>query len=114
MFLGNGEGRLARSDAEPLVLLMTYHSSKGLDFRDVYLPSLTPNARIDPTGMPSEDRARRILFVAVTRSRENLFLSFSGARAHPLISDMGNDLVVDVVDPSHADPDEEDDDGVFF
>ena len=114
MFLGNGEGQLARSDAEPLVLLMTYHSSKGLDFRDVYLPCLTPNARIDPTELPTEDRARRILFVAVTRSRENLFLSFSGAQAHPLISDLGDDLVVDVVDPAHL---ETGDDGgldVFF
>jgi hypothetical protein len=110
VYLGNSFGSLAESDTKPLVYLMTFHSSKGLDFRDVFIPSLNSDTVIvgkralenDP------DLDRRVLFVAVTRSRENLFLSFNSNKPHPHVANLPKSVVTEVKVTKKSNSDKED------
>ena len=77
--LGSGSGEMALSDDEAVVYLMTYHSSKGLDFPNVFLPHLTDDTSLEPMKGARDDEERRLFFVAVTRARQRLYLSFHGA-----------------------------------
>ncbi|MDR0355533.1 MAG: ATP-binding domain-containing protein [Deltaproteobacteria bacterium] len=111
-FLGNGFGSLTDSDNAPLVYLMTMHSAKGLDFKNVFIPFLAEDAKLVGAKVLAQDpaRDRRLLFVAVTRSRENLFLSYSGERPHPLVANLPGVVKIKLADnPSTTvDADEED------
>jgi superfamily I DNA/RNA helicase len=95
MYLGNQFGSLRESDHHPLVYLMTYPSAKGLDFKNVFIPFLTADANLSVPErlLTNPGLDRRLLFVAVTRSRENLFLSYSGQNHHPYLSDLPADGV---------------------
>ncbi|AKU13106.1 DNA-dependent helicase II [Azoarcus sp. CIB] len=70
----------AGSDA---VQLMTVHSSKGLEFDVVFLTGLEEglfpheNSALENEGLEEE---RRLMYVAVTRARERLYLSFAQSR----------------------------------
>lgn len=75
---GSGSGEMARSDSEAVVYLMTYHSSKGLDFPNVFLPHLTDDTSLEPMKGARDDEERRLFFVAVTRARQRLYLSYHG------------------------------------
>lgn len=88
-YLGNDFGSLTDGDAQRVVYLMTYHSAKGLDFESVLLPRLSDGTEIwrdDP------DKARTLFFVALTRSRANLFMSYAGA-PHQIVQSLPNELV---------------------
>ena len=87
-YIGNQYGSLADSDDRPLVYLMTYHSAKGLDFDTVFLPFLDHDVRFwsDDQGLD-----RRLFFVAATRSRSNLFMSYSKNQPHLYIQSMPQD-----------------------
>lgn len=66
-FLGGKVGDFKEGDKRPLTYVMTWHSSKGLDFDTVILPDLGRSpCRCNP------------LYVALTRSRRNLLLTYSG------------------------------------
>lgn len=86
-YLGNGHGSLPTSDMAPMVYLMTFHSAKGLDFDNVFIPRMNEHTSIVHRDALRRDPEldRRLLFVAVTRSRENLFLSYSSTRPHPYL-----------------------------
>jgi len=62
------------------VRIMTYHASKGLEFTSVYLPMI--NAGKVPHGrMMTEEQTeeeRRMFYVAMTRARSRLFISWHG------------------------------------
>lgn len=90
VYLGNGFGSLVESDTKPLVYFMTFHSSKGLDFKNVFIPGLDSSVKFVSSKalINYPDLDRRLLFVAVTRSRENLFLSYSGHAAHPYLTSL--------------------------
>lgn len=89
-YLGSGHGRLDDSDRGRIVYLMTYHSAKGLDFETVFLPGLDARLSI----WKSEDEMeRRLFYVAATRSRRNLFISYSGTTPHRFILGMPQDLI---------------------
>lgn len=66
-----------------VVSLMTVHASKGLEFRDVYVVGLVeeifPSISAMTNASVMEDE-RRLFYVAVTRAKENLFLSYSISR----------------------------------
>ncbi|KAA6330832.1 ATP-dependent DNA helicase Rep [termite gut metagenome] len=80
-YLGNGAGSFAKADKDKLVTVMTYHSAKGLDFKAVFVPFLNHNLEI----WNAADRAKTLFFVAITRSREQLFLSYNGTK-HPFLN----------------------------
>ena len=73
---GGGSGSLSDSDTKKMVYLMTYHSAKGLDFANVFLPHLTEDVSLEPMKGASDDQERRLFFVASTRARERLYLSY--------------------------------------
>jgi DNA helicase-2/ATP-dependent DNA helicase PcrA len=65
------------------VQLMTVHSAKGLEFDAVFITGLEEglfpheNAMSDPNGLEEE---RRLMYVAITRARKKLSLSFCQTR----------------------------------
>jgi DNA helicase II / ATP-dependent DNA helicase PcrA len=67
------------------VVLMTIHSAKGLEFRNVFVAGLEENLfpsnnqteRLQPESLEEE---RRLFYVAVTRAKDNVFLSFASQR----------------------------------
>jgi superfamily I DNA/RNA helicase len=84
-YLGSGFGSLDESDRMPLVYVMTYHSAKGLDFPNVFLPRMNSGTRL---WRDDENLERRLFFVGVTRSWENLFITHSSPTPHSLISEL--------------------------
>jgi DNA helicase-2/ATP-dependent DNA helicase PcrA len=65
------------------IQLMTVHSAKGLEFDAVFITGLEEglfpheNAMADHDGLEEE---RRLMYVAITRARRRLYLSFSATR----------------------------------
>ena len=65
------------------VQLMTIHAAKGLEFDAVFITGLEEglfpheNSMSDPDGLEEE---RRLMYVAITRARKRLYLSFSQTR----------------------------------
>lgn len=64
------------------ITLMTVHSSKGLEFNNVFVYSMSenifPNARsIQEAGYAALEEERRLAYVAFTRAKKQLFLSDS-------------------------------------
>lgn len=106
-YLGNGHGSLEVSDARPVVYVMTYHSIKGLDFRTVFLPLLTPETRF----WNEPDIDRRLFFVGATRSRRDLFMSYHGREPHPYVKGMPEEELHRMEITAG---DEQDDDGFTF
>jgi len=109
-YLGNNYGNLDDSDAKPLTYIMTYHSSKGLDFNTVFLPYLNHSVEF---WRDNEDTSRRIFFVGATRSRKNLFLSYSSSEPHRYIKEMDQSLLHKVDCVNAFDTDEDDDEFIF-
>jgi superfamily I DNA/RNA helicase len=99
-FLGSNNGSLPESDEVRLVYLMTYHSAKGLDFNNVFLPDLTAEVKLDAKWrhLSKEENERRHFFVAITRSKENVYFSYHGQR-HPLIDYLPEECLEDFVAP---------------
>lgn len=89
-YLGNDCGSLRASDGHPIAYVMTYHSAKGLDFDTVFLPHL---AKERTFWNDDADIERRLFFVGLTRSRRNLFLSYSGAEPHEYVQNIPVDLL---------------------
>jgi len=73
-YVGNGYGNFDENSRK--INVMTYHSSKGLDFDTVFLPFLNNSLFI----VPNETMSKTLFMVAMTRSRENLFLTYNGIR----------------------------------
>lgn len=104
-YLGSGSGSLAEGERRRIIYLMTYHSAKGLDFDTVFLPSLNHGQPIyarDPAIEP------RLFYVAATRSRKVLNLSYSGATPHRLVQGMPMDLLdrIEIKPPSQSGEDD--------
>ena len=65
------------------IQLMTVHAAKGLEFDAVFITGLEEglfpheNSASDPAGLEEE---RRLMYVAITRARKRLYLSFSQTR----------------------------------
>ncbi|SVD30203.1 uncharacterized protein METZ01_LOCUS383057, partial [marine metagenome] len=72
------------NDDEPPIVLSTVHQAKGLEWHSVFIICLLegffPSQRsLDEPG--GEEEERRIFYVATTRSREELYLSYPIIRA---------------------------------
>lgn len=78
--------KTGRESTKAAIQLMTVHASKGLEFDRVYLPDC--NERVFPYGrMPDQEACeeeRRIFYVAMTRAKKSLELSFvTGTKERP-------------------------------
>ncbi|MBP9839361.1 MAG: UvrD-helicase domain-containing protein [Candidatus Pacebacteria bacterium] len=66
------------------VKLMTIHASKGLEFNYVFITGLEdglfPHERGGDTLPEDQEEERRLFYVALTRAKEKLFLSFANFR----------------------------------
>lgn len=65
------------------ITLMTVHSAKGLEFRNVFVVGMEEN--LFPSGMVGNsphamEEERRLFYVAITRAEEHCFLSFAKTR----------------------------------
>jgi DNA helicase-2/ATP-dependent DNA helicase PcrA len=90
------------------VKLMTVHASKGLEFKYVFITGLEdglfPHQRNDEIkNAEDKEEERRLFYVAITRAKEKLFLSFANFRTifgsrqintpSEFISDIPNDIL---------------------
>lgn len=70
-------------DDDDKLMLMSAHSSKGLEFKSVFVVGLEEDlfpsfmAKSSPQGM---DEERRLFYVAITRAMEQLTLTYAGSR----------------------------------
>lgn len=75
------EGEAKREKMKRGVKLMTVHASKGLEFNYVFIVGLEgelfPHVRDDMSDIEEE---RRLFYVAITRAREKLFLTYATLR----------------------------------
>ena len=62
------------SENDRRIILMTYHSAKGLDFDNVFIPFANNNLYISS----DESMAKTLFMVAMTRARKNLYISHYG------------------------------------
>ncbi len=87
--------KTAESNDEDAVKIMTIHASKGLEFKTVFVPALVHNKfpsinRREAIVLADElvkeiniseefhtEEERRLFYVAITRAKENLYLSYS-------------------------------------
>lgn len=72
-------------DNPEMVSVMTIHGSKGLEFKTVFLvgweEGLFPNQRtLIETGVSGLEEERRLAYVAMTRARENVYISYCSHR----------------------------------
>lgn len=70
-YVGSGIGSFSSNNNH--VIIMTYHSSKGLDFDNVFIPFVNKDMYI----VPDCELSRTLFMVALTRSRNNLYLSYN-------------------------------------
>lgn len=98
-FIGSGYGSLKDAEQNKDVILMTYHSSKGLDFDNVFLPFLNGNFFLHPSN------AETLFMVALTRSRKNLYLTYFGY-THDLVDKFKSDCteisISDFINPPNT------------
>ena len=76
-------GEHQAGDSDDAVQLMTVHAAKGLEFNVVFISGLEEglfpheNSALEPAGLEEE---RRLMYVAVTRARRRLYISFAQTR----------------------------------
>ncbi len=65
------------------ITLMTIHSAKGLEFKNVFVVGLEENlfpSNMSMDSMRGLEEERRLFYVAITRAEEHCFLSFAKSR----------------------------------
>jgi len=75
-YIGNKYGNLFEAGQKGKIIIMTYHSSKGLDFDNVFLPFVNYDLKIGN---------ETLFMVGMTRSKQNLYLTYSST-LHPFVS----------------------------
>ena len=76
-------GEHEAGESDDAIQLMTVHSAKGLEFHAVFVSGLEEglfphdNSLNDLTGIEEE---RRLMYVAITRARKRLYLSYAASR----------------------------------
>lgn len=71
------------ADDDAKISLMTIHSAKGLEFKNVFVVGLEENLFPSPRASESYrqlEEERRLFYVAITRAEEHCFLSFAKSR----------------------------------
>jgi DNA helicase-2/ATP-dependent DNA helicase PcrA len=71
----------SKDEEESGVRLLSVHASKGLEFEEVYLIDMTdkkfPNRKLMDNGGGGIEEERRLFYVAVTRAKEKLIITWS-------------------------------------
>ena len=93
-FVGSGIGNFSESDDK--ITIMTMHSSKGLDFDQVFIPFA--NASMSMEYWPDPKIAQTVFMVAMTRSRGDLYITYHGYKSHYLDAFEKNCLKIDISD----------------
>ena len=96
--IANGDG--AFSSSIPQINVMTYHSSKGLDFDNVFIPFASEGL---PIFGSDEELSRRLFMVAMTRTRSNLCITYTGTPYEELNSFQYLCTMVEIENPETAD-----------
>ena len=94
---GSQSGSIYDSDKSKTVYLMTYHNAKGLEFPNVFMPFMTSETCLEPMKNASAEQEARIFFVAATRAKERLYLSYHH-EPHMFIEslrELSNDVVTE-------------------
>ena len=97
------------------IKLMTVHASKGLEFKYVFITGLEdglfPHQKNNEMkSAEDKEEERRLFYVALTRAREKLFLSFAnyrtifGSRQINAPSEFINDIPKDLIEKGDEDP----------
>ena len=75
-------GEHQAGDSEDALHLMTVHSSKGLEFHTVFITGLEEGLFPHQNSKANDglDEERRLMYVAITRARRRLYLSFAQSR----------------------------------
>lgn len=89
-YVGNGYGNL--NLVEKKITLMTYHSAKGLDFDNVFLPFCNAGLYL----ANNEGIAKTLFMVGMTRSRNNLYITYHGYASDYLNAFRGNCQVISI------------------
>lgn len=89
-YVGNGYGSFDESDHK--VIIMTFHSAKGLDFDYVFIPFANSCMFISA----DESLAKTLFMVAMTRSRQNLYITYYGYPSDYLDSFKSNCAKIDI------------------
>ena len=98
---------------EQKVTLMTLHAAKGLEFPVVFIVGLEegilPHARVYEAGPSELEEERRLMYVGMTRAREELHLTYAmsrmqfGQRSYNQVSrfiaDMGDEFIIPATEP---------------
>ena len=74
-YVGNRYGSFRNAERNRNTILMTYHSAKGMDFDNVFLPFLSNDLFI-------QNDKETLFMVAMTRSKMNLYITYSGYLHH--------------------------------
>ena len=94
-YIGNGAGNLFEAGQKGKIIIMTYHSSKGLDFDNVFLPFLSDDLNIQD---------ETVFMVGMTRSKNNLYLTYSST-LHPFVTKFENECTKIEIDDINNDDD---------
>lgn len=96
------------------VKLMTVHAAKGLEFKYVFIVGLEdglfPYQRNGESNEVDSEEERRLFYVALTRAKEKLFLSFAnfrtifGSRQINAPSEFISDIPADILEKEGEDP----------
>lgn len=81
--LGSDQDELKEKEEFDAVRLMTIHASKGLEFPYIFITGLEeglfPHERLNNEGVDEEEE-RRLFYVALTRAKKKIFLSYAHMR----------------------------------
>ncbi len=70
MYVGSKYGSLEKADSQNKIVLMTYHSSKGLDFDAVALPNIQ-------TDLGAAGNENALILVALSRAKRDLLITYT-------------------------------------
>jgi superfamily I DNA/RNA helicase len=70
MYVGSKHGSLEKADSQNKIVIMTYHSSKGLDFDAVALPNIQAN-------LSASINENALILVALSRAKRDLLITYT-------------------------------------
>ena len=90
------------------VTLMTIHSAKGLEFKNVFIvgveENLFPSTQMGQKTMEDFEEERRLFYVALTRAEQNAYLSFARQRYKwGKLEFCNKSRFIDEIDPQYLD-----------